>query len=73
MAIYVPNIIDNLTSTSTKDGLSANQGRVLKEQQGNLNELYTDNKGSLVEAINEIKEMETTLASLLDEINGEVI
>ena len=73
MAIYVPNIIDNLTSTSTKDGLYANQGRVLKEQQGDLTELYTGNKGSLVGAINEIKEMETTLASLLDEINGEVI
>lgn len=73
MAIYVPNIIDNLTSTSAKDGLSANQGRVLKEQQGDLTELYTGNKGSLVGAINEIKEMETTLASLLDEINGEVI
>ena len=73
MAIYVPNIIDNLTSNSIKDGLSANQGRVLKEQQGDLTELYTGNKSSLVEAINEIKEMETTLASLLDEINGEVI
>ena len=26
MAIYVPQIIDNLNSTSTVDGLSANQG-----------------------------------------------
>ena len=46
---------------------------MLKEQQGDLTELYTGNKESLVGAINEIKEMETTLASLLDEINGEVI
>ena len=55
MAVYVPQIIDNLTSTSTQDGLSANQGRVLKNEHGNLNELYTQNKSSLVAAINEVR------------------
>lgn len=73
MAVYVPQIIDNLTSTSTVDGLSANQGRILKEQQGNLEDLSTLAKSSLVNAINELKENETEIASQLDAINGEVI
>lgn len=73
MAVYVPQIIDNLTSTSTVDGLSANQGRILKEQQGNLEDLSTLAKSSLVDAINELKENETEIASQLDVINGEVI
>ncbi len=73
MAIYVPQIIDNLTSTSTKDGLSANQGRVLKNEHGDLTELYTQSKDTLVAAINEIKQAEQQVAQALDEINGEVI
>lgn len=73
MAIYVPQIIDNLTSESTKDGLSANQGRILKNEHGELNELYTQNKDTLVAAINEVKQAELQIAQLLDEINGEVI
>ncbi len=73
MAVYVPQIIDNLTSTSTVDGLSANQGRILKEQQGDLEDLSTLAKSSLVDAINELKENETEIASQLDAINGEVI
>lgn len=73
MAVYVPQIIDNLTSTSTKDGLSANQGRVLKNEHGQLDELYTQNKDTLVAAINEVKEAEKLIAQALDEINGEVI
>lgn len=73
MAVYVPQIIDNLNSTSTVDGLSANQGRILKEQQGNLEDLSTLAKSSLVNAINELKENETEIASQLDAINGEVI
>lgn len=73
MAVYVPQIIDNLTSTSTVDGLSANQGRILKDQQGNLEDLSTLAKSSLVDAINELKENETEIASQLDAINGEVI
>lgn len=73
MAVYVPQIIDNLTSTSTKDGLSANQGRVLKNEHGQLEELYTQNKDTLVAAINEVKEAEKLIAQALDEINGEVV
>lgn len=73
MAVYVPQIIDNLNSTSTVDGLSANQGRVLKENQGNLDDLMTLAKTSLVDAINELKNNETDIASQLDVINGEVI
>lgn len=73
MAVYVPQIIDNLNSTSTKDGLSANQGRVLKNQQGQLTDLNTKQKGSLVAAINELKTAEASLSDALDEINGEVI
>lgn len=73
MAVYVPQIIDNLTSTSTKDGLSANQGRVLKNEHGDLTELYTQSKDTLVDAINEVKQQEQEIAQALDEINGEVI
>lgn len=73
MAVYVPQIIDNLTSTSTKDGLSANQGRVLKNEHGDLTELYTQSKDTLVAAINEVKQIEQQIAQALDEINGEVI
>lgn len=73
MAVYVPQIIDNLTSTSTKDGLSANQGRVLKNEHGDLTELYTQSKDTLVDAINEVKQTEQQIAQALDEINGEVI
>lgn len=73
MAVYVPQIIDNLTSTSTKDGLSANQGRVLKNEHGDLTELYTQSKDTLVAAINEVKQAEQQVAQALDEINGEVI
>ena len=73
MAVYVPQIIDNLTSTSTKDGLSANQGRVLKNEHGQLEELYTQNKDTLVAAINEVKAAEQLIAQALDEINGEVV
>ena len=73
MAVYVPQIIDNLTSTSIKDGLSANQGRVLKNEHGDLTELYTQSKDTLVDAINEVKQQEQEIAQALDEINGEVI
>ena len=73
MAVYIPQIIDNLTSTSTKDGLSANQGRVLKNEHGDLTELYTQSKDTLVDAINEVKQTEQQIAQALDEINGEVI
>lgn len=70
MAVYVPQIIDNLVSTSKIDGLSANQGRVLKEEQGNLNDLYTIDKETLVGAINELKATVDEIIAKLDEING---
>ena len=73
MAIYVPQIIDNLQSTSKVDGLSANQGRILTEEHGVLGDLSTIAKENLVAAINEIKEAEKRIESELDTINGEVI
>lgn len=73
MAVYVPQIIDNLVSTSKLDGLSANQGRVLKEEQGKLEELYTVDKDSLVGAVNELKETVDEMLAKLDEINGVVV
>lgn len=73
MAVYVPQIIDNLVSTSKLDGLSANQGRILKEEQGELEELYTVDKDTLVGAINELKETVDEMLAKLDEINGVVV
>jgi hypothetical protein len=73
MAIYVPQIIDNLNSTSTVDGLSANQGRVLNNQQGELTNLSTSDKNSLVNAINELDVNYENFLTLIDNINGEVI
>lgn len=70
MAIYVPQIIDNLLSTSVIDGLSANQGRILKEEHGILGDLNTMDKSNFVAAINEIKKTEDYLATLVDDING---
>jgi hypothetical protein len=34
--ITVPNVINNLTSTSTSDALSANQGKLLQDQIDDL-------------------------------------
>lgn len=73
MAVYVPQIIDNLVSTSKLDGLSANQGRILKEEQGELEELYTVDKDNLVGAVNELKETVDEMLAKLDEINGVVV
>lgn len=73
MAVYVPQIIDNLVSTSKLDGLSANQGRILKEEQGELEELFTVDKDNLVGAINELKETVDEILAKLDEINGIVV
>ena len=73
MAVYVPQIIDNLVSTSKLDGLSANQGRILKEEQGKLEELYTVDKNSLVGAVNELKETVNEMLAKLDEINGVIV
>ena len=73
MAVYVPQIIDNLVSTSKLDGLSANQGRILKEEQGKLEELYTVDKDSLVGAVNELKETVNEMLAKLDEINCVIV
>lgn len=73
MAVYVPQIIDNLVSTSKLDGLSANQGRILKGEQGKLEELYTVDKDSLVGAVNELKETVNEMLAKLDEINGVIV
>lgn len=70
MAVYVPQIIDNLVSTSKMDGLSANQGRVLKEEQGELLDLVTIDKDTLVGAINELKATVDEIIAKIDEING---
>lgn len=48
------NVIDNLTSDSKINPLSANQGRVLNELIGDLDNLYTIAKDNTVEAINEL-------------------
>ena len=73
MEVRIPQIIDNLISTSTIDGLSANQGRILKQEHGDLADLDTAHKATLVGAINEVKNMEEYVTDSLDEINGEVI
>jgi len=43
-----PNIIDNLTSTSTTDALSANQGRVLNEKIVGLIESGSNENGDYI-------------------------
>lgn len=68
-----PLIINNLESTSTVDGLSANMGRVLNSYIGLLTELETENKDSAVVAINELKDAWRELVLWLDRINGEII
>lgn len=41
MAQAIPSVIDDLTSTSTNDALSANQGRILK---GKIDDLMAQGK-----------------------------
>lgn len=49
------SIIDNLTSTTTNQPLSANQGKVLNDKiGGDLSNLTTTDKTSLINAINEV-------------------
>ena len=52
-AVMNEQIVNNLTSTSTANALSANQGRVLKGLIGDLTNLTTTDKTNLVAAINE--------------------
>lgn len=52
--LYSDMVIDNLTSYMSQAPLSANQGRVLKSQIGNLTSLTTSDTTDLVAAINEL-------------------
>ena len=73
IAVSIPGstqdqIVDTLTSNSTTTALSANQGRVLNEKIGDLDNLETNEK-TIVEAINElfqdVDNGKTTLASAI--------
>lgn len=63
---YIDNnatkVINNLTSTSTIEALSANQGKVLNEKIGDLTVLNTTNKTDVVKAINEINDKFTNIS-----------
>lgn len=50
----IPPVLDSWISYRTDAILAANQGRLLKNEIGNLSELSTTAKDSLVEAINEV-------------------
>ena len=54
IALKRADVINSLTDTSTNKPLSANQGKVLKDQIGSLTDLDTTDKTNLVNAINEI-------------------
>ena len=49
----IPKVVDNLTSTSTRNALSAKQGKVLSDEIGTLSSLISTDKSDLVAAINE--------------------
>lgn len=51
---YIPPVLDSYVSYRTDAILAANRGRLLKIDIGDLSELITDDKQSLVDAINEI-------------------
>ena len=53
-AITIPPVLDSYVSYRIDAILSANQGRLLKQEIGSLEELTTEVKSSLVEAINEL-------------------
>jgi hypothetical protein len=52
--VFMPEVINNLTSYRTDAILAANQGRLLKEDIGDLTALTTETQKSIVDAINEI-------------------
>lgn len=53
--IWIGQPVNNLTSTSTIESLSANQGKVLNDKiGGDLSNLTTTDKTSLINAINEV-------------------
>lgn len=51
---YIPPVIDSYVSYRTDAILAANQGRILNSEIGTLSSLTTEEKSSIVEAINEI-------------------
>lgn len=51
--VQTSDVVDNLTSTETTHPLSANQGKNLKDDIGDLTDLETVEKNDLVSAINE--------------------
>ena len=53
--VQTSDVVDNLTSTETTHPLSAKQGKVLKDDIGDLTGLETENKDNTVDAINELK------------------
>lgn len=57
-------VIDNLISTETDKALSAKQGKVLKDNIGDLFELETSEKSNLVKAVNEHLAEDATLTAL---------
>ena len=71
------DVVDNLTSTDTDKPLSANQGKVLRDEVGTLTNLATDDQTSLVDAVNEVDgnignltNLQTSVqTSLVDSIN----
>lgn len=52
--VFMPEVVDSLTSHRTDAILAARQGQLLKSDIGDLTELTTDTQVSIVEAINEI-------------------
>lgn len=52
--VFLPEVVNSLTSYRTDAILAANQGRLLKNDIGDLSELTTDTQNSIVDAINEI-------------------
>ena len=52
--IFMPEVIDSIESYRIDAILAANQGRLLKQDVGDLTALTTEENASIVEAINEI-------------------
>lgn len=52
--IFMPEVIDSIESYRIDAILAANQGKLLKQDVGDLTALTTEENSSIVEAINEI-------------------
>ncbi len=62
------SVVDNLTSTSTTDALSANQGRVLNDMYFTLNSDYILTKSDVIDNANNIANHESRIVAI--ENNG---